>query len=1459
MKKITNILQDNLFNILGHFFGNNPLKDSSSTELPLRAELLSADQMEQHGKILAGMHELKSGRPRDRLLGRLAENERFLLDTHHLLTEDVEAERRITPAGEWLLDNFHLVEEQIRTARVQLPKGYSRELPYLQKGPSSGLPRVYDIALETISHGDGRVDPENLNRFVASYLSVTTLKLGELWAIPIMLRLALIENLRRVAVWIVADRTDRNLAELWADKLTKIALKDPKNLIITIADMAQSNPPMVSSFVAELMRRLQGQGAALMLPLTWVGQQLSESGQTIEQLVHSENQQQTMNQVSMSNSIGSLRFLSAMNWRDFVENLSLVEKTLAEDPVGVYSRMDFATRDHYRHVIEKIAKSSPYSESEVARKAIQLAHPSAHVGFYLIDEGLLQLQQATEARLSSVAILRRFSKRFAWPLYAGAIFLMSGTFTWGLAAKAYADGMPASAVGLLGLLLFLCTSHLAVAVVSWLVTLLATPQPLPRMDFSKGIPAEHKTLVVIPTMLTSTQNIEDLARGLEVRFLANREDQLFWGLLTDFRDADQEQQPEDEALLQLARCRIEELNEKYHDLQISPFFLFHRPRRWNPQERVWMGYERKRGKIADINGFLRGMSNDCFSLVVGKTGALSGVTYVITLDTDTQLARDSALHFIGAMAHPLNRERYSILQPRVVVSMSGAARSRYARLWASETGIDPYTRTVSNVYQDLFGEGSFIGKGIYEVDSFERELKGRFPENRILSHDLLEGCYAKAGLLSDAQLYEEYPSSYRADVSRRHRWIRGDWQIAQWIMPLVPGPDGSPQKNPLSLLSRWKILDNLRRSLTAPALTLLLFLGWMYLPSPLFWTLSVISIMLIPALISSTLDVLKKQSDVTLRQHLLAVARSAAKHLSQDAFTFICLPYESFFSLDAVLRTLWRLSVTRKNMLEWNPSSNTDRDIGTNLIDSYRTMWVAPATAVIAACILAVTRPINVWVVALPILVLWFLSPTMAWWISRPIINRRVILTEDQTYFLRKLARKTWGFFETFVGAEDHWLPPDNYQEQPVSVIAHRTSPTNMGLSLLANLTAYDFGYIPAGQLLDRTTKTLNTMKSLERYCGHFYNWYDTQSMRPLRPYYISSVDSGNLAGHLLTLQPGLLALLDDPLLGGRFFEGLNDTLGVLIDTFTILHGALPLKLSALQQELESVVALQPVDLLALNSCLNHLEKTAAAVVVEMESLDPDPESLLRWWSNAFTGQCRAAFDELAFFALEVNGDRSQLGIPTLRELVTWEGTLTAQRAEERMAIIEGLALQCDSLAQMEYGFLYDETRHQLAIGYNVDERRLDDSYYDLLASEARLSSFVAISQGQLPQESWFALGRLLTSIGGDAILLSWSGSMFEYLMPLLVMPTYENTLLDETCKAAVGRQIEYGKIRSVPWGISESGFYAFDMHLNYQYQAFGVPGLGIKRGLVKDLVIAPYATVMALMVLPKEACLNLQ
>jgi cyclic beta-1,2-glucan synthetase len=1483
----------------------------SYDELPLRSELLSSDQMKQHGKALANVHKLASVRVSEQLLARLHENEDVLIETCNQLTDAVTENIPMAPAEEWLLDNFYLIEEHIRMAKRHLSKGYSRGLPRLQNGPSAGLPRVYDIAQETISHGDGRVDLESLISFVAAYQTVTDLKLGELWAIPIMLRLALIENIRRVGTRIMAGIADRQRADAWADEMVDIARTDPKNLVLVIADMARSDQPLAGSFVAEFTRRLQGQGPALALPLTWIEQRLSESNLTIEQLVRSENQQLAADQVSVSNSIGSLRFLTAMNWREFVETMSVVEQILREDPSDVYIKMDFTTRDRYRHAVEKIAKHSPASESEVARLAIDLSREAssklgngereAHIGFYLIDKGLPELEHRAQMRKPVSEFIRRSIGRFPLFIHLATIMIITLIIAGCLLLQVQTDSLPGWMLVPVAIVFILGASSLAVALTNWWATLLAYPHPLPRMDFSQEIPAESSTLVVIPTMLTSVQNVEDLVEALEIRFLANRDNNLHFGLLTDFLDAHEENTPGDDALLRLAKMRIEELNEKYRGVKGGGFFLFHRPRLWNPEEQLWMGYERKRGKIAHLNAFLRGGAKDCFSLIVGIPEILSNVKYVITLDTDTQLPRDSAQQFVGAMAHPLNRPRYDealqricsgygILQPRIAESLSGNGKSWYARLWGGETGIDPYTRVVSNLYQDVFGEGSYIGKGIYDVDAFEKALGGRFPENRILSHDLIEGCYARSGLLSDVQLYEEYPSQYSTDVNRRHRWIRGDWQIASWLRSEVPVAGGKHQKNKITWLSQWKIFDNLRRSLVPAALTLMLIMGWTIMSPVWLWTIMVIGILIIPSAGIIILEILRKPGDVLVSQHFATALRQARRHFFQTLYTLICLPYEAFFSLDAIARTLWRMLVTHRRLLEWNPSGNqTSRSLN-SFAASCRAMWIAPLLSATLFIYLTISRP-GALSAALFVLALWFLSPAITWWASRPIVSGEIKLKDGQIIFLRKIARKTWAFFETFTGPDDNWLPPDNYQEYPASVISHRTSPTNMGMALLANLSAYDFGYITAGELIERTTDTFQTMGKMERYRGHFYNWYDTQSLAILRPHYISTVDSGNLSGHLLTLRRGFIDLPDQKICGPHLFQGISDTLTVLTE---YAGAAAPKQLADFQKYLASLPSHGKMMLKPLRQCLDHLAKSSIDLAC---AFDENTESHVLKWVKALVHQCNDALDEMTFLcpwitlpypSARLSEYFEMVEIPTLRKLTKSEIELlkavenviavnpTAEeaawfaefrkmfkegsgRAGKRIAAIKRLAAQAFDFADIDYSFLYDKGRQLLTIGYSVGERRRDPSYYDLLASEARLCSFIGIAQGHLPQENWFALGRLLTKPGRYPVLFSWDGSMFEYLMPLLVMSNYENTLLDQTYKAAVMRQIDYGKNRGVPWGISESGYSTIDVHLNYQYRAFGVPGLGLKRGLLDDLVVAPYASALALMVAPEEACLNLQ
>ncbi|WP_443700418.1 GH36-type glycosyl hydrolase domain-containing protein [Pseudomonas sp.] len=1456
-------------------------------EPALRAELFSTEQMANHGTQLAREHILSPRSAADPLLARLSDNEALLVSSCETLTTATLSSRRVMPAAEWLLDNFYLIEEQIRIAQRHLPKGYSRELPRLANGPSTGLPRIYDTALEIISHGDGRVDSEILDRFVAAYQAVTPLTLGELWAIPIMLRLALIENLRRVASRVMAKWNDRCLADDWADRMTETVECDPKNVVLSVADMARSKPPMTSSFVAELVRRLQGQSSALALPLTWVEQNLAEAGQTIEHMVQMDAQQQAADQVSIGNSIGSLRLLSTTDWREFVESLSIVEQVLREDPSGVYVSMDFATRDNYRHVVERLARNSTHSEKNVARAAIKLAQANAgadhvgavtsHVGFYLIGKGLPALEQHLGAHCTLGERYQRLLGRSPLSFYLGLNTVLMFLFAVPFFAAAQANGWHGLLLVLLTIPALLTTSRLALALVNWLVTLSVPPSMLPRLDFSAGIPAKARTLVVVPTLIARAKDIEELTEGLEVRFLANRDEHLHFALLTDFMDASTEVLEQDAALLALARERIDALNRKYPDS--NHFFLFHRARYWNSAEQVWMGHERKRGKLAELNALLRGTGQERFALIVGNLAGLQQVRYVITLDTDTQLPRDTARQFIGAMEHPLNcavydpQQRrisagYAILQPRVGISLPSTARSAYTCLFGSEAGIDPYTRAVSDVYQDLFQQGSFIGKGIYAVDAFEQAVAGCFPDNRILSHDLIEGCYARTSLLSDVQLFEEYPSSYSADSQRRHRWIRGDWQLLPWILPQVPTQCAGFEANRLCALARWKIFDNLRRSLEPAALLAMLLAGWFGLAQPAGWTLTILALLLIPSLLPPIQAMFQKPHDVPLDQHLAVVLRAAGQDVLRTALTLAWLPCEALSSLDAIASTLWRILVSHRRLLQWNPSCEVERTSAHDLPELYRLMWASPLLS--GLVILALLPSPGALALAAPLVLLWMASPAIAWWLSKPATRAAFTPTNVELRFLRNLSRRTWAFFDSHVSQQGNWLPPDNIQEESTAVIAHRTSPTNMGMSLLAHLAAYDFGYLSAGRLLERLDQSFAVMSRLERHRNHFYNWYDTLSLQPLHPRYVSTVDSGNLAGLLLTLRPGLLALADDPLFDARQLTGLSDTLHVLRDTLPA--AALDSReMHALQADLRAALATVPQSLPDAADCMHGLLDRAVALAAV---LNATPESDVAFWLAALITQCGDQQAELYRFMLPSTmngaGGDAVTPLPTWRHLAQlnadlWPQALRGQVAEvqrdasQRIATATRLAKLAEDLATMDFSFLYDTRCNLFAIGFNVDEHLRDAGYYDLLASEARLTNFVTIALGQSPQQSWFTLGRLLTSNGGVRVLLSWSGSMFEYLMPLLVMPSPEGTLLDQTCRAAVARQIEYGRQLGLPWGVSESAYNTRDINFNYQYRAFGVPGLGLQRGLGEDMVVAPYASALALMVAPQAACRNLQ
>ena len=1469
---------------------------------PLRAELFNLEQLARHAHSLASAHKTGAQRYNNQLLERLDANEHGLRVFNRSATHDGNSHCRLSPAAEWMLDNFYLIEEQIQMAKRHLPRGYSRELPRLLEGPSAGLPRVFDMVLELISHVDARVDSDSLSAFIDSYQTVETLKLGELWAIPIMLRLGLIENLQRIAARLDTARKDCEVASMWVRNLQEMAETNPSQLVIVVADMAKSKLSLSGAFVAEFCLRLSQGSPLLQLARSWLEHVLIEQGQSIEMLVQIDNQDQAADQVSVSHSIGSLRLLGEMNWKEFVETLSVVDITLRSDPAEVYGNMEFSTRDQYRHAVETIARNGKLTESDVALKSIQFAEAgarahgtddrSAHVGYYLIDKGLPLLESAAKVSIAWRTSIDRIIRHWPLTFYSGGAVLLTLLATSGFTWAIYGLGVHSWKILPFAFIFLICASQLAVALMNWVSGLLVKPIPLPRLDFSAGIDPGCSAMVVVPTIISDADNVDKLIETMELHYLANRDPHIRFALLTDFPDAPENIMPQDNALLSRIRAGVEMLNQKYPDGRRTFFFLFHRPRRWNPVDKLWMGYERKRGKLMEFNSLLRGGGLNCFSDISGEIAILPTIKYVITLDSDTQLPRDAACRLVGTMAHPLNRpkidpergivtEGYGILQPRIGVSLPSSRRSWFVRLFAADAGIDPYTREVSDTYQDIFREGSFIGKGIYDVDAFESALNGRFPENAILSHDLLESCHARSALVSDVELYENHPSRYDVDIDRRHRWIRGDWQITQWLLPRVPGADARRIVNSLSALSLWKIFDNLRRSLVPIGLLLFILCTWFFLPEiGGYGALLIAAIISLPVFLVMLIEVICKPEDLPWLTHLRCVSATLGRNLVQIFLTFAFLPYDAFISLDAIVRTLVRLLVTRKRLLEWRTSSDSENGSRANLLGFHATMWIAPAIALATGILLFIGHPAHL-ALAPPVLFLWLMAPTIAWWISLPIKNEAPNLTESQRKFLRITSRKTWHYFETFVTAEDHWLPPDNFQEIPVAKIATRTSPTNMGLSLLANLAALDLGYISIGGMMLRTRNTLATMQGLERYRGHFYNWYDSRTLEVLAPHYVSSVDSGNLAGHLLTLGAGLREQIKAKTFGPQIFEGLLDSVRVLreIDHKNSALAAMeadmnhpPISpraglnwLKTLSEKAAEITASSTNSKWAqilLSTCKEHrkeLLKLSPWLAIPCPKSPALREKLIRLeQSFSLIEVSLLEENQLPIIEAELSKIKSGSDQEILLSIATCLRE-ASKHAALRILELEKLAKQSDALAAMDFSFLYNPKKRLFTIGFCVADNRCDICHYDLLASEARLCSYVAIALGQVPQNHWFSLGRQLIGPRNVPLLASWSGSMFEYLMPLIVMPNFENTLLDFTYKAAVNQQIVYGKSRGVPWGISESGFSRTDALLNYQYHAFGVPGLGLKRGLNDDLVIAPYASAMALMVAPRAACENLQ
>ncbi|MFN3651926.1 MAG: GH36-type glycosyl hydrolase domain-containing protein [Armatimonadota bacterium] len=1524
---------------------------AEEAEAPFRAELLSREQLAERARQLAREHRVLPGRQRGRpLLRRVEESARSLVRSYQAIAAAARRGEPVTPASEWLLDNFHIVEEQITGIRKHLPRTYYAELPKLRDGELAGYPRVYALALLIISHSDGALDEETLAEVVQAYQSISPLSIGELWAVAIMLRVGLVENLRRLTEPLEAQRLARAEADAWAEQVIAAAANGASEVAVVLGQLAGSRLRLRDPFVVRLVQRLRGRGAAVQPVLDWLTRHVSgQGGPTIEERVRAQNQLQAADQVSISNTITSFRLLDRIDWASFFEKVSLVEAVLRRDPAGIYTQCDFATRDACRHEVERIAQRSNSTELEVATEAIDLAREGearrpgevrrAHVGYYLIDRGCRELERRSEYRPTSGERVHTWVLDHPTAIFLGAITLFTVLFTaiavW-YAAVAGPDASP-WLVALAGLAALIPASDLAVSVVNRTTTLLLRPRVLPKLDFSTGTPTEFRTLVVIPTLLTSEEGVDELLDNLEVHYLANTDRNLHFALLTDFADAPQEEMPSDLALLHRAISGILRLNDRYEGVNCyQRFYLFHRPRKWNPCQEVWMGWERKRGKLMELNRLLRGAEDTSYQIVIGDREAIQGVKYILCLDSDTQLPPESAHRLIGTMAHPLNRpvidpetrrvvEGYGLLQPRVSINLPSAAQTLFTRIFSGNAGVDPYTTAVSDVYQDLFREGIFCGKGIYDLDAFEQVLEGRVGENELLSHDLFEGSFARCALATDIELFDDYPARYNSHAARQHRWIRGDWQLLKWLAPRVrqPATGGRPGPNPLSAIARWKIFDNLRRSMVAPALALMLALGWLVLPGePVVWTLGALLVVLFPIYAHLAGALIVDPRAVPWTSYFWNVWYDALTNLEQGALTLSFLMHQAVNAVDAAVRTLWRMFVTRRNLLEWTTAAAAERMLGSDLVSFTRRMAPSVAVSALLLVLVAALRP-GALGAALPVLLTWFAAPWVAWAVSRPLRKEVVTLAPDEIDYLRLTARKTWRFFEETVSEADNWLPPDNYQEDRLPAIAHRTSPTNIGLLLLSTVSARDLGYVGLLEMTDRLERTMATLDGMEKFCGHFFNWYDTETAKPILPFYISTVDSGNLAGHLIALKQACWELQSEPVFGEQTLAGLRDVLAGLREALGDKEGVLAEPLATMSQLLNDPSYSGPAwhfHLQKIRSVATVIEQQAASLS-EIElgreprawigmlsrsaaELQRDLETLIPW-AGLLTmqpvpfGDGKPLFGDLedrphVFAELVTPPGKRPRGLFQLAEAMdralahlerlyarleldgvspeqqeaarTWLGELRnafEQCRVQRVQLLRRLSALAEQanrmVEEMSFAFLYDEARDLFAVGYNVTEARLDGFHYDLLASECRLASFVAIAKREVPQKHWFRMGRALTSAGGERALVSWSGTMFEYLMPLLVMRSYGGTLLAETMPAVVRQQQRYAAREGVPWGISESGFSARDPGMSYQYHAFGVPGLGLKADLSEDLVIAPYATLLALPLAPREAVRNLE
>ena len=1449
---------------------------------------------------LARIHKAMPGNTRPRPIQPiLGQSKEVLTETYRTLSSIVKAEKEISPASEWLLDNFYIIQEQIVQIGIDFPVSYHKTIPLLSKGEHIGFPRVYEIILNLLTHTDNVLDREVTTEYIRNYQEESPLQIGEIWAIPIMVRLFLIQILSEKAATILEQKKLRIEVEKFVAAIQKEDLEEPGVYAQAISGWYKEHAKKAGlSALIELFNHLQTNGLLFEEQKRWFNYRINQYEITLEDAIRHEAQKESWLEVNVQNAVLSLRQILEVDWSDFVEECSLLHDVLKQDPSGDYLLMDFQTRDSYRKTVERVSRRSHLTEIEVARVALELARAAdlrqaagsrepdfgahgvqRHIGYYLLGDGYVELMRKTACRSPlRERIIRAYEKHFS--LYLLSVGVLALVFIGGLWL---ASGAVSHSLGIIWAVILVAVFpalDLSIAVVNRFFAFFLAPRILPKLNDKTALPDSLRTLVVMPTLLVTPQDALRQIETLEVHFLGNPDPGLQFALLSDLPDAAEQVLPGDEDIIQAAEAAIGQLNQKYRSRYGDRFFLLHRERLWNAAENTWMGWERKRGKLEELNRMIcQPSASTSYTRIAGdfaESALLHPIQFVITLDADTQLPPGSAKKLINTIAHPLNRawydtdkkrvtKGYTIVQPRISFAPESEKSTRFSRIFSGNVGLDPYSAAVSDIYQDLSGEASFTGKGIYDVRAFHQVLTDQFPENRILSHDLIESAYVRTGLATDIELFDDYPATYGAYTKRNHRWTRGDWQIAAWLFPRVPSATGKAN-NPISLLSKWKIFDNLRRSLNFFFLTIFFVAGIFWLPGANWiWVLAAFGIIAFPTYITLSSDLLNRPARVRWKLHMVKVWDNMRIHSIQAISTVVIAPHQAYVQLDAIGRTLYRLAVSRKWLLEWATASQVASQ-NRHALGPYLRWMLVPMLLGLGIFIFALcTRPEHLWVVT-PFFLLWFGSPFYVWYISLPLKKVRTAITADERLRMRLYARRTWAYFERFVHAGHNWLPPDNYQENPSLPETNRTSPTNIGLAMVSNSAAFNLGYLTLGAYLQRQHDALQALVPLEKYKGHFFNWYATDSGAVLQPAYISTVDSGNLAASLIAVKEAVKDAMASKQLYQQLHAGFRDTL-LSIDNFAETlktdTALLTVSFEPAQHLVRSMLrtwdeAVQPgMPLPLVHATLKTMEAPAAELMhlplfPADHNLDQRMVEHIQFWLERPWAQLKMVLDEWQSFTPERLMEAGNTSCDELRsslmdappgdacknQLDRWHG--------QAMAIIQ----MAESLAdEMDFSFLYQKDRGLFSIGYNLDTAQFDNSTYDLLASEARIASYIAIAKGDVPVEHWFRLSRRLTRINQDEMLLSWGGTMFEYLMPLLFFRSFEDTMMNTTCRNVIHWQIKYGNSRSLPWGLSESAYYFLNIELHYQYRTFGAPGLGLKRGLADEYVVAPYASLLALMV----------